>query len=176
MAEPYQQGSAFALSPVGYVSADLAEKAREFDAQMQLYRDMFAGYQQQGQGTTSLINTYNQAFNAAKVEQQGRYQSTLGALGSMTGQRESDIRSDYAKQQANALQNLNRLGMGNTTIGSTLSQGSQREQQSSLNRLTDQMVQERLGVEKAFPTVFPQSDITVATIGAMKPSFSWPSF
>ena len=115
-------------------------------------------------GLGNLVQSYNEAFGRATEANESRYrdllgtadqdfanrqatdQRMLGVVNQTTGQREADIKQSYREQRANQMQELARTGMANTTIAPTLRAGSRREEQSSLNRLADEMQGTRLGV------------------------------
>jgi len=119
-------------------------------------------------GLAALVENYNKAYSEAKTANEQRYQQMLqlsqqgtqqqqaalqnqyaqmlGVVGQTTGQRAADIRSAYGQQQAGMMQQLARRGMSGTTIAPTMQFGVQREQQSALNRLADEMQGTRLGI------------------------------
>ena len=115
-------------------------------------------------GLTGLVSSYNQAYGQAKGLNERRYRQLLsianqeraqkfkintqqlGIADQTTGQRAADIRSDAFDEQSNIGQRLARVGMGNTTVGSSLRGGVDRRMQGSLNRLADTMQQTKLGL------------------------------
>jgi hypothetical protein len=137
---------------VQYKSAteQLNEKAREFDIQQQMYQQQIADQKaaavQAGAGLSNLVNTYNKSFNEAKAVNAQHYQQMLDVVNNTSGQRQADIIAQHQQQSAAQMQNLAKLGMGNTTVGSSLQQGELRSQQADLNTLQDTMNQEKLGV------------------------------
>ncbi len=156
--------------------AGLGQQQSQFESQMGLYQQIL-GQQQQGRtGFTGMIDQYNQAFQQAKAANEAKYQEALGVVGTNTGQQRADVLSQYQGQRANAMQQLARVGMANTTIAPTLQAGIQREQQGALNRVSDQAMQARLGVMQGFEFKYPEPGITQAAIGAMAPRFQFPSF
>jgi len=86
-----------------------------------------------------------------------------------SGQQAADIRSSYGKQRSSALQNLARTGLSNTTVGSTVTQGLQREESSSLNRLADQLLGTKLGVMQGFNYQTPDTGPLQSLIAALAP-------
>lgn len=78
--------------------------------------------------------------------QQTRYDAMLGRARDVTGQRQADIRSDAASQQAASAQRLSRLGMGNTTVGGTMGKGITRDMNAELNRTSDAFLGRELGI------------------------------
>lgn len=82
----------------------------------------------------------------AEAASQAKYTEMLGVAGETTGQRQADIRQDYASRAADITQQQSRLGMSGTTVGTSLRGGVEREKQSSLNRLADTMQQTKLGI------------------------------
>lgn len=165
--------SLLARGPIEQQALD--EKRRQFDLQMDFYKKLFAGWGEQQKGVQSLVDTYNQAFNAAKQEQDLRRQQQLGLLDTTTGQRAADINTQFMNQQSSQLQGLSRLGMANTSAANTIRSGNTRERMSSLNRLADEMQQSKLSV-LGQPVKYPEPGITEALITASKPQYSWPSF
>lgn len=125
-------------------------------------------------GLQSLVESYNTAYQTAKAKNEAlynqmigttekwgtnmadfikqQYTEQMGVVGETTGQREADIRSEYAKQRASGMQGLARLGMANTTIAPTLGAGYTREEQSALNRLADEMQQTKLSTMQQYQT------------------------
>ncbi len=144
--------------------------------QQEFYNKMLGQQQQQVGGLTGMINQYQQQFQQAKAANEAKYQEALGVVGTTTGQQRADVLSQYQGQRASAMQQLARVGMANTTIAPTMQAGIQREQQSALNRVSDQMMQARLGVMQGFEHKYPEPGITQAAIGAMAPRFQFPSF
>lgn len=127
--------------------------------------------QQQEQATRNtaamqgLVESYNQAYGAARESNEARYQQLLGIANETTGQRQVDITSGFQQQSSDAMQQLARLGMSNTTIAPTLQQGFERERQSALNRAADEGQQTKLGIierrEDAFPDLGSLQSILV---------------
>lgn len=97
-------------------------------------------------GQTGLTEQARLGGERQRGELEQRYGEMLGVAEQTTGQRAADIRTAYGQQQATGMQRLARLGMGGTTIAPTMQMGVQREQQSALNRLADQMQQTKLGL------------------------------
>ena len=162
--------------PLGFQYAQLGAQQRQFGAQEQLYRDIMGQQQEATGGLTGMINQYNQAFQQAKAANEAKYQEALGVVGTTTGQQRADVMSQYGQQRSSAMQNLARLGMSGTTIAPTMQAGIQREQQGALNRISDQMMQAKLGVMQGFEHKYPEPGITQAAIGAMAPRWQFPSF
>ncbi|MFA5186704.1 MAG: hypothetical protein WC551_09530 [Patescibacteria group bacterium] len=106
-------------------------------------------------GLQSLVSNYNQAYGAAKSANEARYQQMLDIANQTTQQRAADIRTSYGEQSSNIMQQLARLGMANTTVAPTMQQGVEREQQSSLNRLADEMQQTKLGIIERRQDAYP---------------------
>ena len=120
-------------------------------------------------GLQSLVDQYNRAYGEARSANEARYQqalqttrggydtsrgevaggydAALGTLGSMSGQRQADIRGASAQSQASMMQRLSRQGLSGTTIAPTMKMGIQREEQSSLNRLADLIAQQTAGLQ-----------------------------
>lgn len=98
------------------------------------------------QGLQGLVGQYNVAYGQAREANEARYQQLLDITSQSTGQRQADIRASYAGQSADIQQQLSRQGMAGTTVAPTMQMGVQREQQSALNRLADQMQGTKLGI------------------------------
>ncbi len=159
-------------------SAQFNEAQRQFNERMKMYNEQWdflkGTYQQGTQGTgglNDLINQYNKSYAEGKYANEARYQQQLGLVGQATDQRRADIMSQYAQQQANTQQQLARTGLSNTTIAPTLASGVEREKQATLNRLTDQMLQEKLGVigqqQQIAPSYLPTTDVMKTMAGYM---------
>lgn len=115
-------------------------------------------------GLSRLTEAYNQAYGAARQANEARYQEMLGisrgetqrqagvqqgmlgAIGETTGQRAADIRSEGAGREATSMQRLARTGMAGTTTAGTMRAGIRRGTGEQLNRLSDLMLQQKLGV------------------------------
>jgi hypothetical protein len=147
-----------------------------WDQQLKMYQDILGQRQQQQAGLGGVVDQYNRAFAEAKAANEAKYQQALGATEQVSGQQAADVRSAYGQQRASALQNLARAGMGNTTVGSTISKGLGREEIAALNRVSDQQLQNKLGVMQGFNYQEPNAQIPTALIQAMTQNYSWPSF
>lgn len=139
------------------------ERARQWNLQWDEYLKQMAAMQaaagQVGGGLSSLVSQYNKSFEEAKAAENARYNQMLGLADQASGQRAADIRSDYTGQKANAMQSLARLGMGGTTVAPTLGMGFEREQQSALNRLSDQMLGTKLGIMQGKQERYPDTEV-----------------
>ena len=94
----------------------------------------------------AMFGQMQEQSRTAEAASQAKYQEMLGVAGETTGQRQADIRQDYASRAADITQQQSRLGMSGTTVGTSLRGGVEREKQSSLNRLADTMQQTKLGI------------------------------
>ena len=144
----------------------LAEQMREFNTTTGAKQ---SSAQQAAGGVTNMVNEYNQAFAQAKGEYEQRYQQMLGIADATTGQQQADVRSQYGQQAAAGMQGIQRLGMGNTTLGTTMKEGLQGQQSQALNRLADQMQATKLGIiggHKTASELAPNSDLLKAGISA----------
>ena len=112
-----------------------------------------------GTALGSLVSEYNKAYGSARSANEARYQEMLGIADKTTGQRSADIRRDYGEQSAGEGQRLARLGMSNTTVLPTMQMGYEREKQSALNRLADQMQGTRLGIMERRQDPYPDSSM-----------------
>ncbi len=144
---------------------DLTEEQWQF--QKKMYNDRFAAAGQGASALSGLVNQYNTAYGEARTANEQRYQNMLGIADQTTGQRQADIRQDYLGQQSDMMQQLSRLGMGNTTIGANLGTGIQRGMQESLNRSADTSQQTRLGIMERRTDEYPQNDVILALAQAL---------
>ncbi len=135
----------------------------QWDWQKKWYEDMQKASLQGAGGLSSLVGQYNKAFGEAKSANEQRYQQMLDIINQTTGQRAADIRSQYGQQGSDIMQNLARLGMANTTVAPTMQFGVQREQQSALNRLADELQGTRLGVMERRTDKYPDIGL-IATL------------
>ncbi len=138
----------------------MAEDQWQF--QKKMYQDRMAAAAEGGSSLSSLVNQYNTAYTDARTANEQRYQEMLGITDQTSGQRQADIRQDYLGQQSDMMQQLARLGMGNTTIGANLGAGVQREMQGSLNRAADTMQGTRLGIMERRTDEYPSNEIILA--------------
>ncbi|KKL77378.1 hypothetical protein LCGC14_2035490 [marine sediment metagenome] len=111
---------------------------------------MFGQMQEQSRGAEAagqaIFGQMGERSRAAEAAGQSGYERMLGVAAETTGQRQADIRQDYASRAADITQQQARLGMSGTTVGTSLRGGVEREKQSSLNRLADTMQQTKLGI------------------------------
>jgi hypothetical protein len=122
-------------------------------------------------GLQSLVDKYNQAYTEAKNANEQRYNQMLGIANQTTNQQATDIRSQYAQQAAQGMQNLNRVGMGNTTVGNTMNLGIQNQQSQALNRLADQMQQTKLGIINSRQDPYPNASSLQSIIAGIGSSY-----
>ncbi len=104
-----------------------------------------------GQARQANEARYNQMLKIADQErgrQAGVRRGILGTIGATSGQQAADIRSEGVGEQANIMQRLARQGMAGSTIGATQRAGVRRGTSAKLRRLSDTMLQQRLGVMK----------------------------
>lgn len=118
------------------------------------------------------VSAYNKAFAEAKLGNETRYQQLLDIANSTTTQRAKDIGVDYGQREADSMQNLRRLGMGNTTIAPTLGMGFGRQKNAALDRLADQMQGTKLGIIErrtdAYPDLASLMSLGQMGIGGLK--------
>ena len=155
---------------------EIAGQERHWADQLALYRDILGQQQDQTGSLGGVVDQYNKAFAEAKAANEAKYKQALGLTDQVSGQQAADIRSQYTNQRSSALQNLARSGMSGTTVGATLSKGIAGDEQSALNRLSDQLLQQKLGVMQGFEYKSPESAVPTALINAMAPQYSFPSF
>lgn len=153
----------------------LDQQNAQWQQKLAFYQNLLGQRNAQAGQLGDVVNQYNQAFNQAKAANEAKYNQALGLPDQYSGQQAADIRAQYANQRSAALQNLARTGLGNTTIGSTVTQGLAREQTSALNRLADQVLQQKLGVMQNFEYKYPEATIPATLIGALTQQPSWPS-
>ena len=139
----------------------------QWNWQKKLYGQQQKLGEQAATGLSGMIGQYNTAYEEAKAANEQRYQAMLGITDTTTGQRAADIRSSYGEQGAQQQQQLARLGMSGTTIAPTMQMGVQREQQSALNRLADQMQGTKLGIMERRTDEYPKSDIIMSLVQAL---------
>jgi hypothetical protein len=120
--------------------------------------------QQVGGGLGAMVNEYNRAYGAARSANEARYQQMLDIAGQTTGQRAADIRSAYGQRESDIMQQLARVGMANTTVAPTMGLGVEREQQSALDRLADQMQQTKLGIIERRKDAYPDQTAVAKAI------------
>jgi len=154
--DQYGQSSS-SYDPGAALQQQLAQE--QWDWQKQIYGAQAKAARQGAAGLTGMIGQYNQAYGAAKDANERRYQEMLGITDQTTGQRMADIRRDYEGQSADAMQQLSRLGLANTTIAPTMKMGVEREKQASLNRAADALQGTKLGIMERRTDEYPKSDI-----------------
>jgi ribosome biogenesis protein Nip4 len=92
----------------------------------------------------------------------------LGLVDSTTGQQAADIQQSYLNQASTTNQNLAKLGMSGTTVGSSLQSGINRSKSAALNALADTMSREKLAImqnkEKA-SAYAPSTDLIKSLVG-----------
>jgi hypothetical protein len=143
----------------------------QWEFQKQMYKDQMAAAKAGSGSFSKLVNQYNRAYEDARVANENRYNEMLGITDATTGQRMADIRQDYMGQQSDMMQQLARLGMGSTTIGSNLGTGIQRGMQESLNRAADTLQGTKLGIMERRTDAYPDNSIILALANQMGQSF-----
>jgi hypothetical protein len=119
-------------------------------------------------GLRGLVGSYNRSWQEARQANEQRYQQLLEIAGQTTGQREADLRSDFASQAGELRQSMAKRGMTGTSAYETLKTGlSQTGQhmQSALNRLADQMQQTKLGIIERRQDPYPDASIITSLAG-----------
>lgn len=109
------------------------------------------------EGIGALISQSNRQYQEAREANEQRYQQMLGITDETTQQRAADTRSSFAAKGAEIQQGLQRSGLGGSTIGATMGLGVEREQQSALNRLADQMQGTKLGIMERREDAYPDT-------------------
>ncbi len=128
----------------------LAEQSREFNIRMKFYQQQLDLQKQAfttgGGALTSMLNEYNTAFAQAKADSENRYNQQLGVANTLGGQRQADIISTYQQNEANVNQQLKRTGLYNPLSASANAAVTKREQNAELNRLAEQIGQQKIGI------------------------------
>lgn len=99
----------------------------------------------------ALSQDYTQKYAEAKQANEGRYAQgmqgygdlhnrAMGNLANLSNQNATDIRNTASDQTAANNQRMTSLGLGGTTVGSTLNNGVNREMNASLNRNADENI------------------------------------
>ena len=145
-----------------------------------------------GQARQANEARYNQMLKIAdqdRTRRQGDFRRMLGTIGATSGQQAADIRSEGVGEQANIMQRLARQGMAGSTVGATLRKGVRRGTRAELNRLSDTMLQQKLGVmqQQAAPQqgarlgimerrtdAFPDPSTLTSAFGAVGQGFGGP--
>lgn len=141
--------------------------ASQWKMQRDIYGRQTAAAQEAASGLTGMVEQYNVAYGEARTANEARYQQMLGITDQTTGQRAADIQGAYGQQSSNIMQRLARQGLAGTTIAPTMGMGVEREKQSALNRLADQMQQTKLGIIERREDEYPRSDIIMQLAGAL---------
>ena len=152
----------------------LNEQQRQFDVRAGFYKDWLAQSQQGQGGINGLLDAYNQAYNTAKSQNEAKYNSQLGLVDQVSGQQRADTIAATQRQQSDAMQNLSRLGMSNTTVAPSVTAGIQRQGQGALNNLADQLTREKLGVMQGFEYKGADPQITSTAISALSQNLNRP--
>jgi len=123
------------------------------------------------EGMQSLVANYNRAYGEAKAANEARYNQMLQIADQTTQQSAADIRSDYANQQASAMQQLARTGMANSTVKAPLSLAFSREKNAALSRNADQMQQTKLGIINSREDAYPDQASLVEVLSGLMGSY-----
>ncbi len=105
--------------------------------------DLFGKWGQVGQPGTSPGTSMT---ISPETGRQSRFQEMMDVVNRRSGQRETDIRGTARGRSAGIASKLARLGMGNTTVGTSLQGGVTREMEAELRREADAGIGQRLGV------------------------------
>lgn len=144
--------------------ANLDEQIRQYNTEQNARRTSAI---QGGEGLVNLVNEYNRSYAQARYDYEQRYNQMLGIADSTTSQQQADVRAQYAGQRSTGMQKLQRLGMANTSLTSSMQQGLQRGESDSLNRLADTMQQTKLGIigsKKTAQELAPSRDMILAAL------------
>ncbi len=159
---PYKLQQQGALTQIGAQKQQMQMAQDQWDWQKKMYKEQMEAAKALSGTMTSLVGQYNTAYGDAKAANEARYKQLLNIADTTTGQRMADVRSAYGQQQADAMQNLARLGMSNTTIAPTMQMGIQREQQSALNRVADELQGTKLGIIERRTDEYPNANLLMA--------------
>ena len=118
-------------------------------------------------GVNRLVESYNTAYGEARGANEARYQQLLGITDQTTGQRAADIRREGVEERSDLQQGLARTGLANTTVSPTLTVGSKRREQESLNRLADQMQGTKLGIIERREDQYPDAASMQAALSGL---------
>ncbi len=83
---------------------------------------------------------------APNTGRQARFQEQMDVINRRTGQRGTDIRGGAQRRSEAISAKLGRIGMGNTTVGTSLQAGVTRDMEAELRREADAQQGARLGV------------------------------
>lgn len=170
---PFQESDVAFYDQQKLAREQLRQNQDQFNAKLDLYKQMLGNWNQQTSGLNNLLNQYNQAYAQAKFQNEQKYNQQLGLVDQVSGQQRADTISGFQNQQAEQMQNAARLGMSNV-LSPSIKTGIQREQQSALNRLADQMLGTKLGVMQGFNYQGMDPNVTQAAISALAPKL--PTF
>jgi hypothetical protein len=124
-----------------------------------------------GDALGGLVESYNTAFEAANAANESRYQELLGSAAKESGQRAEDIRTSSAANVARQQQQLQRTGLGNTTIGTTLAQGAERQKQAELRREGDASERIKRGIIERRTDTGPSPELLASAFQSIGSGF-----
>ncbi len=128
-------------------SFDTANAANEGRYQQLLgLADQDIGQKMSGKAFENMYSLAGRRGSAEMTRTDNSFRQMLNLTRANTGQRLTDIRSDAFDRGANQQQNLSRLGMGNTTVGTALESGNLRDMQADLNRASDDLSGREIGL------------------------------
>jgi len=88
-------------------------------------------------------------YEKAKSDVEGAWAGISESADASWAQRKADVRSDAAAREAQAQSQLNRLGMGGTTVAPTLGEGFSRYMNAELNRINEMAGQQSQAIQLA---------------------------
>ena len=135
--------------------------ADQWKQQKKQYADQRAATSAGAAGLSGMVNQYNTAYGEAKAANEARYQELLGSVNATTDTRSADIRGGASEESSNMMQRLARLGLSNTTVGSSLQGGINRRKEMALDRSANEFSREKRGIIERRSDEYPQSDIIV---------------
>jgi len=159
------QSRGTAIGGISDLGSDRRER-QEYLEDLKNYRTLDLPDEAVG-GVNRLVESYNQAYGQARGANEARYQQLLGIADQTTGQRAADIRREGVEERSDLLQGLGRTGLANTTVAPTLTVGSKRREQESLNRLADQMQGTKLGIIERREDAYPDSAALQSSLSSL---------
>lgn len=152
---------------------DLANREFESQAEIRQLQTELLKQQLSGptagmqQGMQALVQQYNQAFTAAKSQQEQLYQQMLGIADSTTQQRAQDIRTEAANEKADIFQRLARSGLAGSSVGNVEAAGVQTRTHERLNTLADQMQGTKLNILSQMNPAYPDLSSLQTTLAGI---------
>lgn len=93
------------------------------------------------------FGSYGSAYGPQLQQLQNARDTVSQTYAGLSGQGLADINKNYDMAGMAAQSNLQSSGLGNTTVGATLSQGLARERSGAINRYNDSLAQQKLSYD-----------------------------